>query len=270
MATEARDAVGYRLLGPLEVRFNGRAVDLGPPKQRALLAILLQHAGEVVSTERLIELVWGDDPPRTAVLSIQIYVSGLRRALEPVGADAALVTRPPGYLMHADRDSIDVLRFRRLVAAGSNAAAGDPERGAALLREALELWRGAPLSDFVYAEFASDSVRELEELRLDAVEQLAAADLARGRAQDVLLLVEAAIREDPLRERLRELQIMALYRCGRHPDALRAYQAFRRQLDGELGLAPSPSLQRLNDRVLLHDPSLAPTATTAPVSVRNP
>src|SRR5829696_3556611 len=214
MATEARDAVGYRLLGPLEVRSNGRAVDLGPPKQRALLAILLLHAGEVVSTERLIELVWGDDAPRTAGHSIQIYVSGLRKALEPVGADAALVTRPPGYLMRADPDLIDALRFQRLVAAGSSAAAGDPERGAALLREALELWRGPPLSDFVYADFASDSVRGLEKLRLDAVEQLAAAELARGQVQDALLLVEEAIREDPLRERLRELQITALYRSG--------------------------------------------------------
>src|SRR5829696_8699475 len=172
--------------------------------------------------------------------------------------------------MRADPDSIDALRFQRLVAAGSSAAAGDPERGAALLREALELWRGPPLSDFVYADFASDSVRALEKLRLDAVEQLAAAELARGQVQDALLLVEEAIREDPLRERLRELQITALYRSGRHPDALRAYQAFRRQLDGELGLAPSPSLQRLNDRVLLHDRSLAPEATPAPLSVRNP
>jgi basic membrane lipoprotein Med (substrate-binding protein (PBP1-ABC) superfamily)/DNA-binding SARP family transcriptional activator len=270
MATDPLDVAGYKLLGPLEVRSNGGAVDLGPPKQRALLAILLLHAGEVVSTERLIELVWGEDPPRTAEHSIQIYVSGLRKALEPIGADAALVTRTPGYLMQADPDSIDALRFRRLVAAGSSAVAADPERGAALLREALALWRGAPLSDFVYAEFASEPVRRLEELRLDAVEQLAAADLARGRAQDALQLVEAAIREDPLRERLRELQITALYRCGRQPDALRAYQTFRRLLDEELGLAPSPSLQRLNERVLLHDPSLAPEATTAPVPVRNP
>ena len=255
-------AVAYRLLGPLEVLSDGRAVDLGPPKQRALLAILLLHAGEVVSTERLIELVWGDDPPRTAAHSIQIYVSGLRKALEPVGADAALVTRTPGYLLQADPDSIDALRFQRFVAG----AAGGGRRSGARSGPAaggVGAWRGAPLSDFVYAEFASDSVRRLEELRLDALEQLAAADLARGRAQEALPLVEAAIRADPLRERLRELQITALYRCGRHPDALRAYQTFRRLLDDELGLSPSPSLQRLNECVLLHDPSLSPEASAA-------
>jgi DNA-binding SARP family transcriptional activator len=221
METEGQDAVVYRLLGALEVRSNGRAIDLGPPKQRALLAILLLHAGEVDSTERLIELVWGEHPPRTASHSIQIYVSGLRKAL---GRDAAIVTRTPGYLLQADRDSIDALRFRRLVREGGTQVNGDPQRGAALLREALELWRGAPLADFAYEEFAGDPARSLEEVRLDAIEALAAAELASGREQDALVLVEAAIPEDPLRERLRELQVMALYRCGRHPDALRAFQ----------------------------------------------
>ena len=264
------DAVHYRLLGSLEVRSNGRVVDLGPPKQRALLAILLLHAGEVVSTDRLTELVWADDPPRTAAHSIQIYVSGLRKALEAVGAERAIVTSAPGYLLEADPDSIDALLFERLVAEGSRDAADDPERGAALLGEALELWRGEPLTDFSFEEFAREPVRRLEDLRLHAVEELAAAELAVGRDREALTLVEAAIRTDPLRERPRELQMVALYRSGRHPDALRVYQQFHRLLADELGLAPSPSLQRLNERVLLHDPSLALEASGAPASIRNP
>jgi basic membrane lipoprotein Med (substrate-binding protein (PBP1-ABC) superfamily)/DNA-binding SARP family transcriptional activator len=261
----------YRLLGSLEVRADGQAVELGPPKQRVLLAVLLVHAGEVVSNERLIELVWGYDPPRTAAHSVQIYVSGLRRALEPLGGGPVIVTRTPGYTLLAEPESIDALRFRRLVAEGhGELRGGDPERAAAVLREALALWRGAPLSDFVYEEFAREPIRRLQALRLDALEELAAADLERGLGQEALSLVEAAIGEEPLRERLRELQMVALYRCGRHPDALRAYQQFYRLLADELGLAPSPSLQRLNERVLLHDPSLALETTAAPGSTRNP
>jgi basic membrane lipoprotein Med (substrate-binding protein (PBP1-ABC) superfamily)/DNA-binding SARP family transcriptional activator len=261
----------YRLLGSLEVRSHGRVVELGPPKQRVLLAVLLLQCGEVVSNERLIELVWGYDPPRTAAHSVQIYVSGLRRALEPLGGGPAIVTRTPGYALLAEPESIDALRFQRLVAEGhGELRGGDPERAAAVLREALALWRGAPLSDFAYEEFAQEPIRRLQALRLDALEELAAADLERGQGQEALSLVEAAIGEEPLRERLRELQMVALYRCGRHPDALRAYQQFHRLLADELGLAPSPSLQRLNERVLLHDPSLARATPAVPGSTRNP
>jgi basic membrane lipoprotein Med (substrate-binding protein (PBP1-ABC) superfamily)/DNA-binding SARP family transcriptional activator len=264
-------AMEYRLLGSLEVRSGGRVVELGPPKQRVLLAVLLLQSGEVVSNERLIELVWGYDPPRTAAHSVQIYVSGLRRALEPFGGGPAIVTRTPGYVLLAEPESIDALRFERLVAEGhGELRGGDPERAAVVLREALALWRGAPLSEFAYEEFAREPIRRLQALRLDALEELAAADLERGQGQEALSLVEAAIGEEPLRERLRELQMVALYRCGRHPDALRAYQQFHRLLTDELGLAPSPSLQRLNERVLLHDPSLALETTAAPGSTRNP
>jgi basic membrane lipoprotein Med (substrate-binding protein (PBP1-ABC) superfamily)/DNA-binding SARP family transcriptional activator len=260
------ETVQYRILGSLDARSNGRVADLGPPKQRAVLAVLLLHAGEIVPSDRLIELVWGDDPPRTAAHSIQIYVSGLRSALEGIGGE--ILTTPPGYTLSADPESIDGVRFERLVTAG--AGKPDPERRAAMLREALELWQGAPLADFAYAEFAHEPARRLEALRLDAVEALAAAELACKRPREALSLVEAAIREDPLRERLRELQILALYRSGRHPDALRAYQEFHRLLGDELGLVPSPALQRLNERVLLHDPSLAPEPPVAPEAVRNP
>jgi basic membrane lipoprotein Med (substrate-binding protein (PBP1-ABC) superfamily)/DNA-binding SARP family transcriptional activator len=250
--------VTYRLLGSLEVRSNGRAVDLGPRKQRALLAVLLLHAGEIVATDRLIELVWGDVAPRTAAHSVQIYVSGLRRALEPIAGE--IVTRPPGYELQVDPDLVDAIRFQRLV------TSDDPDT----LREALGLWRGAPLSDFAYEDFAQEPIRRFQELRLNAFETLAALELARGRAQEAVSIVESAIPDDPHRERLRELQMVALYRCGRHPDALRAYQRFHRLLDDELGLEPSPSLQRLNERVLLHDPSLAVQTTAPATTVRNP
>jgi basic membrane lipoprotein Med (substrate-binding protein (PBP1-ABC) superfamily)/DNA-binding SARP family transcriptional activator len=252
------------------VRSDGRVVDLGPPKQRALLAVLLLHAGEIVSSESLIELIWGEDPPRTAAHSVQIYVSGLRTALVPGGDGLPIATRPPGYALEADPGSIDAVRFQRLVADGSDALRSDLEHGAAMLREALELWRGAPLADFAYAEFAREPIRRLEELRLDAIEALAAAELTRGRPKEALAIVEEAVREDPLRERFCELRMLALYRSGRHPDALRAYQRFHRLLADELGLTPSPSLQRLNERVLLHDRSLTPGEIAVPASVRNP
>ena len=263
--------VTYRLLGPLEARCDGEVVDLGPRKQRAVLAVLLLHVGEIVSSERLIELVWGEAPPRTAAHSIQIYVSGLRRAIEPEGSQPSIVTKHPGYALDADPDSIDDHRFQRLAAEGRDELrAGDAVGAAALLREALALWDGAPLCEFAYEEFAQEPIRALHALRIDALEELAAAELAQGRWEEALSLVEVATDENRLRERLWELRMLALYRGGRHPDALRVYQRFRAVLGEELGLAPSPSIQRLNERILLHDPALTPGAAGAPGSVRNP
>src|SRR5688572_25177330 len=152
-------AVTYRLLGPLEARCDGEVVDLGPRKQRAVLAVLLLHAREVVSSERLIELVWGEAPPRTAAHSIQIYVSGLRRAIEPKGSQPSILTKPPGYALDADPDSIDCHRFQRLAAEGRDELrAGDAVSAAAVLRQALAIWEGAPLSEFAYEEFAQEPI----------------------------------------------------------------------------------------------------------------
>ena len=263
--------VTYRLLGPLEARCDGEVVDLGPHKQRAVLAVLLLHVGEIVSSERLIELVWGEGPPRTAAHSIQIYVSGLRRAIEPEGSQPSIVTKHPGYALDADPDSIDDHRFQRLAAEGRDELrAGDAVGAAARLREALALWDGAPLCEFAYEDFAQEPIRALQALRIDALEELAAAELAQGRWEEALSLVEVAIGENRLRERLWELRMLALYRGGRHPDALRVYQRVRAILGEELGLAPSPSIQRLHERILLHDPALTPGAAGAPGSVRNP
>jgi basic membrane lipoprotein Med (substrate-binding protein (PBP1-ABC) superfamily)/DNA-binding SARP family transcriptional activator len=249
----------FRLLGALEVSANGAVAELGPPKQRALLAILLLHAGEIVPIDRLIDLLWGEHPPRTAGHSIQIYISDLRRALESLGTQRVLATRPPGYQLDTDPEAIDAHRFERLVREGTQRRReGEPAAGAEVLRTALRLWRGPALSDFAYEEFAQPYIRRFGDLHLDAIEQVAAADLDAGRIGDVVPMLDAAIREDPLRERSRELLMLALYRSGRHPEALRTYQQLRALLADELGLDPSPSLQRLQERILLHDPTLLP------------
>ena len=263
----------FRVLGSLEAGSGGAIAELGPPKQRALLAILLMHVGEIVATDRLIDLLWGDRPPRTAAHSVQIYISDLRKALEPLVGGPLIVTRQPGYQLQARRDSIDAHAFQKLVEDGtSKLRAGDQVGGAAALRSALELWRGPALSDFTYEEFAQPYIRGLNDLHLDAIEELAGAELEAGRTTEVLPLVEAAIREDPLRERSRELLMLALYRSGRHAEALRTFQRMRELLAEELGLDPSPPLQRLQERILLHDPTLlrrAQVASGTPRS-RNP
>lgn len=263
----------YRLLGALEVSSGEVAADLGPPKQRALLAILLLHAGEILPIDRLIELLWGDSPPRTANHSIQVYVSNLRKAFEGLGAEGVLSTRSPGYQLDTHADSIDIRQFEALVREGTcKLREGDPDTGTADLRAALRLWRGPALSDFTYEEFAQPYIHRLNDLHLHAIEELAAADLAAGRAGDVVPLLDAAIREDPLRERSRELLMLALYRTGRHTEALRTYQHLRTVLDEELGLEPSPPIRRLQERILLHDPALVPAdaAATAAAAARNP
>ena len=247
----------FRVLGALEAGSGGVVADLGPPKQRALLAILLLHVGEIVPVERLTELLWGDEPPRTAGHSIQIYVSELRKALEPLAGRRLIHRRQPGYQLDVAPESVDAVRFEALVRDGSTQlASGDRNEAVASLRRALELWRGPALSDFTYEDFALPYVRRFHDLHLDAIETLAAAELESGQAATVVPLVEAAIREDPLRERSRELLMIALYRSGRHAEALHSYENLRELLVEELGLEPSPPLQQLRDRILLHDPSL--------------
>ena len=262
----------FRILGPLEVSAGDAVATLGAPKQRALLAVLLLHLGEIVPIDRLIDLLWGEHPPRTAVHSIQIYVSELRKALEPLGGDSLLITRQPGYQLVASGEDVDATRFEQLVRSGAELlTAGQRETGVVRLRSALALWRGPALSDFAYEEFAQTSIRRLNDVHLDAIEHLASADLDAGRPGHVVAPLEAAIREDPLRERSRELLMLALYRLGRHAEALHTYQRLRRQLDEELGLEPSPAIARLQERILLHDPSLAPAASSPdPTTRRNP
>jgi basic membrane lipoprotein Med (substrate-binding protein (PBP1-ABC) superfamily)/DNA-binding SARP family transcriptional activator len=267
--------MSFRILGALAAETpDGMAIPLGSPKQRALLAILLLHVGEIVSTDQLIELLWGDAAPRTAGHSIQIYVSELRRLLQPVAGPGAIVTRPPGYQLQVPPHKVDARRFEHMVADGARAMKDrDRANGVAILREALRLWRGPALSDFTYEEFAQPYIQRFHDLHLEAIEELASAEITDGRLSAVISLTEAAIQDDPLRERSRELLMLALYRSGRHAEALRTYQKLRELLDEELGLDPSPPLQRLQEQIILHDPSLGPPTTepaAAEADQRNP
>ena len=263
----------FRILGALEVSAGAAVAELGPPKQRALLAILLLHAGQIVPIDRLIDLLWGENPPRTAGHSIQIYISDLRKSIGALDGRRVLATRPPGYQLDADPASIDAREFERLVEEGTRRLrSGDRDGGAQDIRAALGLWRGPALSDFAYEEFAQPYIRRFHDLHLDAIEELAAAELEAGHHGDVVPMLDAAIRDDPLRERSRELLMLALYRNGRHPEALRTYQQLRAVLGEELGLDPSPPLQRLQERILLHDPKLLPVpdAESTGTRGRNP
>jgi basic membrane lipoprotein Med (substrate-binding protein (PBP1-ABC) superfamily)/DNA-binding SARP family transcriptional activator len=267
--------VAYRILGPFEVAVEGRAVALGPPKQRALLAILLLHANEILPVDRLIELLWAGRPPRHAAHAIQVYVSELRRVLEPVAGSDVIAWRSPGYVLTMDPDALDANLVERLVAEGARqAGVGDLGAADALLGRARQLWRGPPLSDFVYEEFAQDDIRHLTDVWLNGTETLAQVKLGLGDPAEGQLLAEAAIRQDPLRERPCELRMRSLYRSGHAAEALRAYEAYRRSLAAELGVEPSPRLGRLHEAILIHDPALGPgdddRAPGAEAAARNP
>jgi DNA-binding SARP family transcriptional activator len=250
----------FRLLGPLEVAARGRPLGLGALKQRSLLAVLLLHANEVLSIDRLIAALWGETPPATAAKSIQIYVWGLRKELGP----DRLVTRSPGYVLHVEPSELDSDCFERLV---GQARAAAPATAAEKLREALALWRGPPLGDLAYEPFARTEIVRLEELRLVALEERIDADLACGRDASLVGELEMLVAEHPLRERFRGQLMLALYRAGRQADALSAYRVARRELTEELGLEPDEQLKRLERAILRHDPSLAlpaPSARPAP------
>ena len=243
----------YRVLGPLEVRDGEESLPLAGAKQRALLALLLVHANHVLSRDRLIDELWGGEPPETAVQSLQVYVSRLRKLLP---ADA-LLTRPPGYLLEVAPDELDLQRFERLLDAGREALAqGESEEASRLLHDALALWRGPALAEFAFERFAQGEIGRLEDLRLAAVEERIEADLVLGRHADLIGELEALIVENPYRERLRGQLMLALYRSGRQAEALEAYQAARHALVDELGIEPGADLQRLEKAILTQDEAL--------------
>jgi YVTN family beta-propeller protein len=256
--------VEFRILGPLEVRNEGRELPLPGSKPRAVLAILLLHANEVVSSDRLIDELWGEQPPPSAAKSLQAHVSRLRQSLEPGGAaspDSVIVTRGGGYLIRVEPDELDRARFESLLDEGTKALAdGGPERAAELLREALSLWRGPPLADLAYEPFAQSEVARLEELRLSAVEQRIEAELALGHHAQVVGELESLVGRHPFRERLRAQFMLALYRSGRQAEALEAYQDARRALVDELGIEPGEELKALQGAILAHDPALGGSA----------
>ena len=242
------------MLGRLEAYYDDVELDLGPRKQRAVLAVLLLNANHVVSTERLIDDLWGDSPPSTARAALQVYVAGLRKALSNGGA--SLRTRAPGYVLELDAGALDLDRFTQLRAEARESS--DAERRAALLHEALMLWRDAPLPELRTEPFSTAAVAQLEQLRLAALEERIDADLALGRHAALVTELESLVAEHPYRERLRAQLMLALYRSGRQADALDAYQAGRRVLQDELGLEPGKELRDLEAAILRQDEALSP------------
>lgn len=241
------------ILGQLVVRRDGHEVAVSAPKQRRLLAVLVLHRGEFVQTETLIDRLWAGDAPPTAVKVVQVYVSQLRKAI----GDGAVETCPGGYRLSVEPGAVDAARFEQLLARGVDLLAGGDASGAeAVLRAGLELWRGPPLADFRFDEFAAHEISRLEELRLLALAQRLEAQLALGRAAESVAELQALVREHPLQENLRRLLMLALYRAGRQAAALAAYQDARTTLVADLGIDPGESLQRLEAAILTHDPAL--------------
>lgn len=257
--------IEFLVLGPLEVRVDGISVPLGGAKQRAVLAVLLLHANEVVPLERLIDEVWGEDPPASAAHTVEGYVSRLRPLVEPQGA--VLARRGAGYRLDLGGALLDSVEATRLVAAsGAAADEGDYRRASGLAQEALALWRGTVLSDAPLLGSGAAAIDRLEELRLRALEQRIDADLALGRHRDLVGELRPLVEEHAHRERFVAQLMVALYRSGRQTEALDLYERTRSTLDAQLGLQPSAELQRLSAEIVRQDPRLAATAPTSPAA----
>ncbi len=245
----------FAILGELEVRQDGSRVELGPPRQRALLARLLVNPNEVITTDRLVEDLWRGDPPDRARHTLHVYVSRLRKAL---GRDGARLERQAsGYRFCVQQEELDASRFEALAAAGRAALTRhDAASAATQLRGALGMWRGCALGEFADDGFARDEAVRLDELRLDTVEQRMWAELESGRHGDVVEELREFVTQNPFRETGWEQLMLALYRSGRQADALRAYQKARAALAEELGIEPGPALRRMEERILAQDPSI--------------
>jgi DNA-binding SARP family transcriptional activator len=255
--------VDFRILGPLEVLEDGRPLALGRLKERTVLAVLLLHANEFVSRERLIDELWGVAPPATARKAVNVYVSKLRKTLSGNGHDS-IATADGGYRLLVSPEFLDAFRMRGLVTnARERMADGESEAASRLLQEALACWRGPTLAGLQLESFGREEVAQLDELRLTVLMDRIDCDLALGRHERVLGELQVLVEEHPLRERLRAQQILALYRADRQADALDAYQQTRRALIDELGIEPSESLQRLQQAILRHDPALEAPAGIA-------
>jgi peptide/nickel transport system substrate-binding protein len=243
----------FRILGPFEARENEHILEVGPGKQQALLALLLLDAGEVVSTGRLIDALWGESPPASALNSVHVYVSRLRKVL----GEGYLITRGHGYQLVLEPEQLDLARFERLLDEGRELlTSGEAKRASELLRAALGLWRGPPLPDFASEPFAEVEIARLEELRLAALEERIEADLALGRHGELVPELGALVRTNPLRERVHAQLMLALYRSGRQAEALDVYRQARKTLIEGLGLEPGRRLQELERAILSQDPTL--------------
>jgi DNA-binding SARP family transcriptional activator len=239
----------FKILGPLDVSSDQGPLKLGGSKQRALLTLLLLNASRVVPTDTLVDQLWGERPPRTAVTSLQNFLSQLRKIL---GADA-VATKAPGYVLRVEPHQIDAFRFEEIV---DKARALEPAERSRKLQEALALWRGPPLADFTFEPFAQAEIRRLEGLHASALEERIDADLECGRHSELIGELEALVDEHPLREGLRAQLMLALYRSGRQAESLQLYHDTRRALVEELGVEPGRHLQELFSRLLRQDPAL--------------
>jgi DNA-binding SARP family transcriptional activator/ABC-type transport system substrate-binding protein len=256
----------FLLLGPLEAVRDGRPVALGGAKQRALVALLLLHANEVVSRDRVIDELWPDRPPGAAGHNLDVQVSRLRKGFDP---EELLLTRAGGYVLRIAPEQVDVHRFERLLEEGRAAnASRKPREALQALRAALGLWRGGALADLAYESFARPEIDRLEDLRLVAIEERIEAELALGQHDTLVPELEALTAEHPLRERLRGQQMLALYRAGRQAEALRVYSETRKRLVEELGIEPGQALKEREQAILRQDPALDPAPVVASVRRR--
>lgn len=268
--------IEYRVLGRLEVLRDGVPVDLGSHKQRSVLAFMLTRPNTVVATDTLLDEIWGDDGGADKQNTLWVYISGLRSALDP-GREkrtdgTVLLTRSPGYVLTVDEGASDALLFEQKIAEARSLVDGDPAGASLLLREGLALWRGRPYEDFTYEPWAAAEIRRLEGLRLDALELRIDADLLHGASRELISELEALRRQHPLRERFVEQLMLALHRSGRTADALRAFSEHSTRMGEELGIEPGHRLRRLEERILVDDPSLTdrsnPDGDTAGLAVR--
>ena len=269
-----RVELDFRLLGALEVQVGDRNLRIPGRQQRALLGILLLNANRVVPAERLLDELWGGKRPTSGLKALQVRVSQLRRQLEAEGGPEAadlISTEPPGYALRVDPAHFDLPRFERLVENGRRAlASGEPVEAQKRLQEALGLWRGPPLADFQYDQFAQEAIAYLGELQLAAQEDRIEAELELGRHAELVPELETLVAAHPLRERMRRQLMLALYRSGRQADALEAYRDARRVLSGELGIEPTPELRELEAAILRQEPELAPRSRTTRARLPRP
>jgi DNA-binding SARP family transcriptional activator/pimeloyl-ACP methyl ester carboxylesterase len=257
--------VEFGVLGPLEVTAGGRTLGLAGSRTRAVLAVLLVHANQVVSSDRLIEELWPGHPAGKAADSLQVRISELRKALRSAGEAERLATRSPGYLLRVTPGELDARQFEKLAAAGNAAlAASDAATAAQRLDQALDLWRGPALAGLEAVPSVRAEAGRLEEERLAALESRAEAMLACGRHRDLIAELETLTAAHPLRERFWSQRMLALYRAGRQADALRAYRELRDILVGELAIEPGPELRELHARILRQDPRLDGPAVVLP------
>jgi DNA-binding SARP family transcriptional activator len=248
----------FCVLGPLEAYANGHRVMIGGGRERALLSLLLVHAGEIVSRDRLIDELWGGEPPSSGSQSLDVYLSRLRKAFREAGANNVLATRSPGYVLYAEET--DARRFEILAAEGRDAlATGDAGRAAERLMQALARWRGAAYLEVADEPWARAEAGRLEELRLAAIEDRIDAELLLGHHAALVGELEQLVARHRTRERLVGQLMLALYRSERQADALAAYRVARRSLVADLGLEPGPELRRLEAAVLRRiSPSTSP------------